>query len=57
MTDRMMDYINTLKKHSDAGETSKIFNIAHAYLQGLEDAGIITEKEHEVVFSYITGLE
>lgn len=45
--------IETLKRHIDADGLQKVFNIAHAYLQGLQDAGAITEEEHDKLFHCI----
>ena len=47
------NYIASLKRHVDADGLHKTFNIAHAYLQGLQDAGAITEEEHDKLFHYI----
>ena len=53
LTPAMIKTLGTYHKHYKAGEEHKIFNMLHAYLQGLEDAGVITEKEHGDIFAEV----
>ena len=57
LTPKMLDYLVGFRRYYEAGLEHQIFNTLHAYLQGLEDAEVITEREHEDIFAEIMDID
>ena len=57
LTPAMVKMLGTYHKHYKAGEEHKIFDMLHAYLQGLEDAGVISNKEHDSIFAEVMEID
>lgn len=53
---KYLEDISKLIECDDMGAYHKLFNTAHAYLQGLQDAGRITQKDHEDIFCIVMGI-
>ena len=51
LTPNMIEQLGAYYKLRVAGDN--IFNLLHAYLQGLEDAGVITSGENADIFAEI----
>ncbi len=55
LTPAMVKMLGTYHKAYKAGDN--VFNLLHAYLQGLEDAGVITDKEHGDIFCEVMEID
>ena len=55
LTPQMVKMLGTYHQAYTAGDN--VFNLLHAYLQGLEDAGIITSKEHDDIFCEVMEID
>lgn len=53
----VVDQLARYRKHVEVGEEHKVFNMLHAYLQGLEDAGMITASDHDRIFADIMDID
>ena len=57
LTPQMIADLQDARRCYEAGDYHKIFNLLHAYLRGLEHAGVITAKEHEDIFAEIMDID
>lgn len=55
LTPVMIKMLGTYHKAYKAGDN--VFNLLHAYLQGLEDAGVITSQESDAIFAEVMELD
>lgn len=55
LTPKMIEQLGGYHKQYKAGDN--IFNLLHAYLQGLEDAGVITDEEYDSIFAEVMELD
>lgn len=55
LTPAMIKMLGTYHMAYKAGD--KVFNLLHAYLQGLEDAGVITDADHDNIFCEVMEID
>lgn len=55
LTPAMIAQLGGFHKLYNAGDN--VFDLLHAYLQGLEDAGAITDKEHDSLFCEVMEID
>lgn len=55
LTPEMIKRLGGYHRLYKAGDN--VFNLLHSYLQGLEDAGVITDKEHDAIFCEVMEID
>ena len=56
MPEKVVNVLNQLRKdyYNDALNTDEVRKESYGYTKGLRDAGLITERERQVLFLYTT---